>query len=394
MKKEISVYIHVPFCLQRCVYCDFNTYAGFQRSIPAYIDALVTEIRGQYSNSDRPTALPVKSIYFGGGTPSLLTPEQINRVITAIQHRFSVRSDAEITLEANPGTVTFNKLTAYRQTGINRISLGVQSIHPKTLRILGRIHTYENAIDAWKWARHAGFANISFDLIFGLPNQTLQQWEATLRIVVGLHPEHLSIYSLIIEPGTPLSGWVEHGLVFLPDEDESADMYDFARIFLAREGYTQYEISNWAIQPSTESIHNKQYWLNQPYLGFGAGAHSFIAGVRQENIRHFSSYINRMKQNTQNKLRFPLSPAGIRIEKIGKIREMRETMMMGLRLTQDGVNNAKFKDRFGRNIEDAFPRQIRELRENGLAEWTKHHQALRLTKRGVILGNLAFVKFV
>jgi len=391
---EISIYIHIPFCLKRCLYCDFNTYAGLYKYIPAYVNALVKEIETSTYPDDY--IFRVKSIYFGGGTPSLLSAEQVSTILDSIRKKYQIKPQVEISIEVNPKTVTAKKLHGYYAQGINRISIGVQSIHENELRILGRIHLYEDSINTWLLARKAQFSNVSFDLMFGIPQQNMEKWEQTLQTTISLHPEHLSIYSLIVEPGTPLNQWVNKGIVDLPSDDLAADLYEFTQEYLANFGYYQYEISNWA-RPmqngkTSECIHNKQYWKNKPYIGYGAGAHGFFDKIRTENIKHPLTYIKKITEQTSK--HFIFSPAIAKVTKLDRITEMRETMMMGLRLTKEGINNQDFFKRFGKRIETVFLDEINELINLNLIEWANNGKTLRLTKRGILLGNQVFMKFI
>ncbi len=382
---EYALYFHIPFCAHRCAYCDFTTYAGQDSKIPAYVDALIREIE-LVAASERLTA---KSIFFGGGTPSLLTSNQLALVMDALRANFDLLPDAEISLEANPGTLSEKYLQELYSAGFNRISFGVQSAHPDDLLLLERIHDFLDVIESVKWARQAGFKNISLDLIFGLPEQSLQRWQNTLKSALNLNPEHLSIYALTIEEGTPFGHWAERGMLPLPDPDLAADMYEWASEFLAKNGYMQYEISNWA-KPNRECLHNLQYWRNLPYLGFGAGAHGYATGTRYSNILGIQTYVKRLATSSAKK--FPLSPATFSYEKIDIETEMNEMMMLGLRLTQEGVSAKTFQIRFGRTLQDVFSEEIDKLITLGFLEWQK--EILRLTPRARLLGNQVFRRFV
>jgi oxygen-independent coproporphyrinogen-3 oxidase len=281
-----SIYLHIPFCRSRCDYCGFNTFAGIERLLPSYIEALLKEI----ASVGVLQSLASHTLYIGGGTPSLLTPGQIQRLIAAARDRLGLDPEAEITLEANPDTVTRSSLTGYRKAGVNRLSLGVQSTHDRDLAAFGRTHRFAGALDAITAARTAGFHNISIDLIYGAHTQTLESWRQSLDIVLALEPQHISLYSLSVEPGTRLETRVLRGLAKPPDPELAADMYDLARDRLAGGGYEHYEISNWA-RVGYASQHNRHYWLNRPYLGFGAGAHGYGAGLRYWNISPVPDYI-------------------------------------------------------------------------------------------------------
>jgi oxygen-independent coproporphyrinogen-3 oxidase len=388
-----SLYIHFPFCTHRCAYCDFNTYAGQESKIPAYIDALCREIR--WTGTVSGDRLPVHTIFLGGGTPSLLEPRQMESILAACQDGFSLQTDPEISMEANPGTVSMESLAGMRATGVNRISFGMQSAHPDDLRLLERQHDTFDVIHAVEWARHAGFDSLSLDLIFGLPFQTLQRWQDTLETAIGLQPDHLSLYALTIEHGTPFQGWLRHGLVPLPDDDLAADMYDYASERLTAAGFRQYEISNWARVKNGSLAackHNLQYWRNLPYLGFGAGAHGFHSGYRLINVAAIPAYIERCQIAPVES--FPIGPATIQASPIDRWTEIQETMMVGLRLTDEGIQSNEFHRRFGWSLTSLFGPDIEDLIQKGLLEWAGDGGILRLAPRGRLLGNAVFRQFV
>jgi oxygen-independent coproporphyrinogen III oxidase len=398
-----SLYLHIPFCTHRCAYCDFNTYAGQENLIPAYVDALCNEIR--FVANSAPERLSVHTIFFGGGTPSLLTPVQFENILQAVRASFYLHpSDPsailEISLEANPGTVTIDSLQGLCQAGFNRISFGVQSFHADELHLLERIHDPFDVLQAVRWARKAGFENLNLDLIYGLPEQTLARWQASLRRAVDLAPQHLSLYALTIESGTPFGRWAAHGLLPVPDPDLAADMYEAASDYLAGQGYEQYEISNWA-KPGFQCRHNLQYWRNQPYLGFGAGAHGCASGMRISNVLRIKSYIDRLSPRPLiPDYSFPLSPATVTRTGLTPFIEMQETLMLGLRLTREGVSPQAFRVRFGKDLMEMFGTEVNELVGLGLLEWaqtsevSKTPEVLRLTPRGRLLGNQVFMRFV
>ncbi len=385
----LSIYLHIPFCTHRCAYCDFNTYAGQEGSIPAYVEALQNELQAAGSGSSSPRS--VGTVFFGGGTPSLMTPSQFESILQAISTHFALSPSAELTFEANPGTVSADGLAQLRRAGMNRISFGVQSANAEELRMLERTHSFSDVINAVKWARQAGFDNLNLDLIYALPEQTLQTWQVTLQRALALHPEHLSLYALTLEHGTPFGRWASRGLLPLPDPDLAADMYEWSADFLAQQGYVQYEISNWAL-PGRECQHNLQYWRNLEYLGIGAGAHGYAGSVRYSNILRIKSYIDRLSQVPSSKSQFPLTPATVNQHKNTPRDDMQETMMTGLRLTGEGVSASVFQERFGVALPDAFGKEIDELLGFGLLEWAD--QSLRLSERGRLLGNQVFMRFV
>jgi oxygen-independent coproporphyrinogen-3 oxidase len=384
-----SLYFHIPFCVHRCAYCDFNTYAGQSEKIPGYVEALESEVREVAGSAGQ--RLPAHTIFFGGGTPSLLSPLQFRSILRTIRQSFTISEDAEISLEANPGTLDLKSLQGLYRLGFNRISLGVQSAHPQELHQLERIHDYFDVIEAVRWARQAGFRNLNLDLIYGLPEQTLERWKSSLELVLGLHPEHLSLYALTIESGTPFGLWEQRGKLPIPDPDLAADMYEWAGDRLKGAGYEQYEISNWA-KPSFQCRHNLQYWRGKPYLGFGAGAHGFAAGVRYSNALRIKTYMQRCRAiSTQP---FPLSPAAVNSHPVSLFAEMQEAMMTGLRLTLEGVSADEFEQRYRRKLMEIFGEEIDELIRLGLLEWVQPKGNLRLTGRGRQVGNQVFLRFV
>jgi oxygen-independent coproporphyrinogen-3 oxidase len=394
-----SVYLHIPFCQHRCGYCDFNTYAGLEHLMFAYVEALCYEIEFAADHAQEP--LPVHSVFFGGGTPSLLPTDELKRILSVLSRRFNLLSGVEITLEANPGSLSLSFLKAIREAGINRLSIGMQSAQPEELRLLERQHEYSDVIQAVKWARKAGFDNVNLDLIFGLPNQSLERWAHTLDLALGLHPDHFSLYALTLEHGTPLAHWAARGLVSEPDPDLAAEMYELAVERMDVAGFQQYEISNWGRRRDGGWMacrHNLQYWRNLPYLGFGAGAHGFAAGGRTANVLSPAAYIQRCSPGNENgsqPVLFPCTPATQNWQPIDQATEIGETMMMGLRLTQEGVSNSDFQRRFGQTLEQVFATQISELINYSLIEWGgQEHDLLRLTRRGRLLGNQVFYRFI
>ncbi len=393
--EDHSLYLHVPFCKHRCAYCDFNTYAGQESLIPAYVDALCREM--ELVSSAAGERVPVHTIFFGGGTPSLLPEASFDKILHTIRDCFGLRADAEMTLEANPGTVAPDYLRELRRLGFNRISFGVQSAHPDDLRLLERQHNYLDVVQAVEWARRAGFDNLSLDLIFGVPFQTLERWQRTLDLALGLRPDHLSLYALTVEHGTPFQHWAARGLVPLPDDDLAADMYEWASARLFAAGYHQYEISNWAALDAEGNPracrHNLQYWRDLPYLGFGAGAHGYAAGTRTANVPGIRAFIERCR--TGQPREFPLGSALANAERIDPRTEMQEFMMVGLRLTEEGVSEATFARRFGTPLREVFKAEIERLLAVGLLEWSgAGSNRLRLTPRGRLLGNQVFMQFV
>lgn len=391
-----SLYLHVPFCHHRCSYCDFNTFAGQNRNIPEYVKALCREI--ELVSTSAPRRVTAHTVFFGGGTPSLLDPDHYTKIFATLGRCFDLSPDAEITIEANPGTVSPEYLQKLRRVGVNRLSYGMQSAHPDDLRLLERQHDFFDVVRAVTWARQAGFDNLSLDLIFGLPGQPFERWRETLDRALGMHPQHISLYALTIEHGTPLQKRWKRGLIPLVDDDLAADMYEHAIDRLEAAGLVQYEISNWAaVRPEGGLFscqHNLQYWRNRPYLGFGAGAHGCAAGARTMNVGGIRPYIERCLQ-ADGQMRFPTGPATRRTLAIDRYTETQETMMVGLRLTVDGVGAREFEERFGQSMVESFGKEIARMEKAGLLEWVDENDPrLRLTRRGRMLGNQVFVEFV
>ncbi len=426
-----SLYIHIPFCKHRCAYCDFNTYAGQEDSIPAYVDVLCAEIA--YVGGRAASGITAHTVFFGGGTPSLLSPSQFERILQTIHLSFDLTEDAEITIEANPGTVSKDGLRELRGLGINRISFGAQSANGEELRMLERRHGFLDVIRSVEWSRLAGFNNLNLDLIYGLPEQDLETWRTTVRRILDLHPEHISMYALTVEHGTPFGRWMKRGLLPVPDPDAAAEMYEWASNALCEAGYLQYEISNWATESAINAgqvaqsrkddnrtvgatgikssdfacRHNLQYWRCLPYLGFGAGAHGYAAGYRYSNVLRIKTYVERMRNAEKSAARgssvpFPLSPAVVNQHEQSTPDDMSDFMITGLRLTREGVDPAAFKSRFDRDIMEVYGAEIADLEQLGLLESHENStsdggsssEVLRLTERGRLLGNQVFMRFV
>ncbi len=389
---DYSLYLHIPFCRQRCYYCDFNTYAGMEHWMPQYTAALCKEIETVAGLAGE--RLPVHTLFFGGGTPSLLGIPLLEKILGSIADHFHLQPGLEASLEANPGTVSLDYLKSLRNLGINRLSLGMQSANPQELALLGRIHDTPEVIQAVKWARQAGFDNLNLDLIFGLPFQTKEMWQKSVELALLMKPEHLSLYSLTIEEGTLFHRWSQRGVIPLPDDDLAAELYEWAGERLERAGFHQYEISNWARNDREGHLlacrHNLQYWRTLPYLGFGAGAHGFAGGVRTANVPGIPAYISLCEKGEIRE--FPAGPAVAQQNPIDTQTEMMETMMVGLRLVDEGISLSGFEDRFHRPLEEVFGKQITKLTGQGLLE--KVDGRVRLTKRGRLLGNRVFIEFV
>ena len=385
--ETVSLYLHIPFCHTRCHYCDFNTYAGILSLREPYVQALLTEIElagilAAPAKEGRPGGtLRARTIFFGGGTPSLLSVEQIARLLLACRSAFAVDEDAEITLEANPGTLSREQLKGLRTAEVNRLSLGAQSFDAEMLKTLGRIHSPDEITRAVHNARAAGFTSINLDLMFGLPGQTMRHWRETLDQALALHPEHLSLYALIIEEGTPFYTWTREGRIIPADEDLCADMYEYADERLQVEGYENYEISNWAL-PGYQCRHNLTYWQNLPYLGMGAGAHSSFGGRRFSNILDPAQYIRRLKMQQR---------AEAESELVGRAQEMSETAFLALR-TAKGLHLPTFEQRFGEPFTQFVGNRLNMVEEAGLLE--QEQGWLHLSKRGRLLGNEVFLRLL
>jgi oxygen-independent coproporphyrinogen-3 oxidase len=393
--ENYSIYLHIPFCTHRCAYCDFNTYAGIEGQVPAYVDALCKEI--EMAAKSAGARLPAHTIFFGGGTPSLLPAVQVERIISTLGRAFDLQPGIEVTLESNPGTVSLAYWRDLRSLGVNRLSLGMQSADAGQLRLLERQHNLMEVLQAVDWARKAGFDNLNLDLIFGIPYQTQDMWQQTVETALALNPDHLSLYALTLEHDTPMQKWVNRGLLPRPDDDLAADMYEAASQRLADAGFIQYEISNWARQDENGGIfacrHNLQYWRNLPYLGFGAGAHGYVGWARTANVLSPTAYINRCLEGSPGE--FPRTAATLEFNAIDRQVEIGETMMMGLRLTREGVSDIVFKERFGSSLRDLFHDQIARMEKLGLLEWAgENWDILRLTPRGRLLGNQVFIEFI
>jgi oxygen-independent coproporphyrinogen-3 oxidase len=410
----LSIYLHVPFCVHRCAYCDFNTYAGQEGLIPAYVDSLLREINFIHQSITNPQ-LPITTVFFGGGTPSLLSGPQLAAVMDALRAAFAFAPDLEATIEANPGTTSLDFLHQIRAAGINRISFGVQSANADELHMLERAHDFFDVIHSIKWARQAGFDRqsngVNLDLIYGLPEQTLSSWKSTLQRIVDLHPEHISAYALTLEHGTPFGRWSQRGLLPLPNPDLAADMYEFAEEFLAAHGYVHYEISNWAKFNSEFKIqnsefmcrHNLQYWRGLPYLGLGAGAHGYANGVRYSNVLRIKTYLERFTNHQLpiTNYQFPLTPATVNHHKQTPRDDMSEYMLNNLRLLIAGVSESDFKSRFGCGLMEVYSKEIEDLLRLNLLERIPIQNSLRNTQYAIrlapsarLVSNQVFMRFV
>ncbi|MBT0665030.1 radical SAM family heme chaperone HemW [Geobacter pelophilus] len=378
---NLSLYLHIPFCLRKCLYCDFASQDNATVTHEDYIVAVVREMESQAK--DLPELPRTETVYLGGGTPSLLAPQLIKQLVATANSHYHLVAEAEITLEVNPGTVTEESLAGYRAAGINRLSIGVQSLDDVMLAMLGRIHTAQQARAAVEMARKAGFNNIGIDLIHSLPGQTPAHWQQTLREALALGADHLSIYGLTIEEGTPFARMEEQGELPLPDNDESAEMFEQAISLLASAGYEHYEVANFA-RPGRRSRHNQVYWRRGNYLGFGAGAHSFLCkpdfGKRWSNPPGIEEYC--LSSSSPK-----FSEAA---EHLTQQDAMGEAMFLGLRMIE-GVDPEVFRTEFGISIMEAFPGVVERHLANGLL--LLKNSRIALTAQGVLLANLVFADF-
>ena len=384
-KKELELYIHIPFCVKKCSYCDFLSAPATEQIREAYMAALFAEIGGRATEYvDR----IVTSIFIGGGTPSLLSGEQIGQLMDCIREHFVLAEDAEITMEVNPGTATAQKLRTFYKAGINRLSIGMQSAQAQELKALGRIHDFEGFCQVYREAASAGFTNINVDVMSGLPGQTLASYKDTLEKVLHLDPmpQHISAYSLIVEEGTPFASMAERGELPLPEEDTERAMYEETREVLEKYGFHRYEISNYA-RDGYECRHNVGYWIRRDYLGFGVGAASLIGNVRFQNGRDLTAYL--------------VHPLDCREEEqsLTPQEQMEETMFLGLRLTK-GVPYDAFARQYGRSPEEIYGEVIARNVADGLLQVTegegdeKSGLFLALTKRGLDLSNYVMAQFL
>lgn len=394
-KKKLELYIHIPFCMKKCLYCDFLSFPSDPQTQAEYMDQLRSEI---LSSGPWYGDYEVSTIFIGGGTPSALEPEQITLLMQAVHRAFQVAEDAEITIEANPGTRLAGKLPAYRAAGINRISLGLQSANNEELKLLGRIHRFEDFLMAFQQARMAGFTNINVDLMSAVPGQTVDSWKNTLKKIIMLKPEHISAYSLIIEEGTPFGEHygcqeetnlkVETDPLYqwppLVDEEEERSMYHLTKTLLAEAGYQRYEISNYA-KPGEECRHNIGYWTGVEYLGFGLGASSYVNGCRFSNAEDMETY---------QSLDFSLDGLELLhgdIHAQSRKEQMEEFMFLGLRMTE-GVSDAAFTQTFGVHMDAVYGPVIEKMVKHGLL--VQDERNLALTDWGMDVSNYVMSEFL
>ena len=411
LDEGISLYVHVPFCLSKCPYCDFNTYQGIESQFDDFLTAVIQEITAWAVALDWPA---VNTVFLGGGTPSYLPGGDVARILDAVARNYAVHANAEITAECNPNDLTPKKCAEIRAAGINRVSIGVQSMDNGLLALLGRRHDADEAAEALERCRSAGFDNVNLDLMYGLPQQSLEQWRDTVARVVALAPEHLSLYSLTLEEGTPLRRWVEQGRLPEPDPDLAADMYDHARAALAAAGYHHYEISNWT-RPGRESEHNLAYWRNLQWLGVGPGAHSSLrvpsylkendagSACRFWTVRSPREYARLAGEwaagadkdgawAAVTASRIAAVPTVDGSEVSDEATTAAETMFLGLRLL-GGMDVATASARVGIDLAARYERELAELTADGLLVWERDGR-LRLTEEAYLVANQVFTRFL
>ena len=388
--QPLSLYLHIPFCRRRCAYCDFNTYTSVGALQGAYARAMCREIEQVAEFAGEAGQLrPLHTIFFGGGTPSLMALADLSAILQTTQRAFGWQPDIEITLEANPDTVDGVYLAGLRALGINRLSFGVQSAVASELQLLERSHDFTTVIRVANEARQAGFTNFSFDLIYGVPGQTFESWAQSLEAALALDPPHLSLYCLTIEAGTPMQRWLNNGRIQPPDPDLAAEQYDLACARLKTAGFTHYEISNWA-KPGLACAHNLTYWRNREYLGLGAGAHGHANGTRYAVVKQPRVYIRRMQQGPAGP--FPLSAAVAAAHQLDQREAMSDTVITQLRLLEEGLDLAAFDARFGVSLNRAYDGLAGQMIEWGLLR--QENGRLLLTEQGRFVSNQVFYRFV
>ena len=396
--KDIGLYIHIPFCKKKCNYCDFVSFANSEEKVEEYINCLICEIKEVAENvkfqfqQKKGDLVNVRSIYLGGGTPSYIDSKYIKQILNTIRNSYDFvmaglidkqEQFPEITIEINPGTVTEEKLKDYKYSGVNRISIGMQATQNRLLTQLGRIHSYQEFKTTYLLARKIGFNNINIDFMIGLPNQTIENIKESLQKIKKLNPEHVSVYSLIVEENTILSKQIEEGTLKLPEENKEREMYWTVKNFLEENGYNHYEISNFA-KPNRESRHNMDCWNQKEYFGFGVAAHSYVDNVRFSNITDLNSYIENYKHNEPEK-NFVFH------EKENYLDTMKEYLLLGFRKIK-GVSKKDFENKFQLPIESIFKLELEELKEKGLI--LENEDTYYLSDKGIDFANLVFEKFV
>lgn len=393
---ELGIYIHIPFCIKKCDYCDFISYTNCYDLQEKYVEKLIEEIE---ENRDLLKNNFVSTIYIGGGTPSSIKPEFIKKILDKIYEiceisQISEKIKIETTIEVNPGTTTRNNLQLYKNCGINRLSIGLQSTNDTILETIGRIHNYKQFLDTYKWAKEVGFKNINVDLMLGLPGQDIETLKESLENIVNLQPmpNHISVYSLIVEEGTKIEQNINLGKLKLPDDEEERKQYHYTKNYLELNGYKHYEISNFA-KPGFESKHNMNCWKQKQYVGFGVAAHSYVNGVRYANTSDLKEYLNVNYVESENDLKYRKNFKSIKIieENQNKLDMEKEFMMLGLRKL-DGVSISKFEQKFGENPIYLFRNELQKLVEEDLLEIDLDD--IRLTRKGLDLANLVWEEFV
>ena len=379
---SVGIYIHIPFCKQKCKYCDFTSFACKEDIYDEYFKCLKKEISEKSDELDNEN-IEIDTIYIGGGTPSIVPAEYIEDIINLIYEKYNVSKIAEITIEANPGTIDKDKLEKYIEAGINRLSIGLQSTNDKLLKMLGRIHTYCEFEEVYKTARQVGFKNINVDLMIGLPNQTMEDVQNSLKELINKSPEHISVYSLIVEENTKMFDLIESGELELSNENLEREMYWEVKNVLQENGYCHYEISNFA-KKGFESKHNSNCWKQHSYLGFGVAAHSYYDGIRYSNITDLKTYIENL-QNGESVYNI------IFHEKQSKEQMMKEYMLLGLRKI-DGVKISEFKEKFVDNPLYYFREQLNKLVKQNLVEVSEDR--IYLTDKGLDLANIVWMEFI
>lgn len=387
---ELGIYIHIPFCIKKCDYCDFISYTNCYDLQEKYVKKLIEEIE---ENRDLLKNNFISTIYIGGGTPSSIKPEFIKKILDKIYEiceisQISEKIKIETTIEVNPGTTTRNNLQLYKNCGINRLSIGLQSTNDTILEIIGRIHNYKQFLDTYKWAKEAGFKNINVDLMLGLPGQDIETLKESLENIVNLQPmpNHISVYSLIVEEGTKIEQNINLGKLKLPDDEEERKQYHYTKNYLELNGYKHYEISNFA-KPGFESKHNMNCWKQKQYVGFGVAAHSYVNGIRYANTTDLKEYLN-IKENPKEKNFKKIKTVE---EKQNKFDMEKEFMMLGLRKLE-GISISKFEEKFGENPIYLFRNELQKLVEENLLEVDLDD--IRLTNKGLDFANLVWEEFV
>lgn len=379
MKQPKAVYIHIPFCSHKCHYCDFTAYVVDGQPVDRYLAALAKEM--EISTEETPPE-EIKSIFVGGGTPTILTPSQMTTFLESIRRYFSNwSSNIEFTMEANPGTVSRELLQVMKEGGVNRLSFGAQTFREDLLKRIGRIHDASEIEQSIYLAREVGFENLSLDLMFGLPTQTVADIHEALERALVLNPDHFSCYSLKVEEGTLFHHLYERDQLPLPNEDVEFEMYQEIRKVLPAHGYAQYEVSNFA-KPGKESVHNSTYWKNERYYGLGAGAHGYVGTRRHSNLKGITPYIERLESK-----KLPIQDQ----YEVDAIEEQENFMMLGLRL-MEGVSLQEFQNRFGVSLTEVYSKQIKKLMDRGLLKVTENR--IFLTEQGLIYGNDVFAEFL